>query len=361
MEQSQFAEWLALYFPGITLRVTETFNDEKRVPSYLYRRFLRKDFSLDGKWESLTVNNSLVAADIIAMDSSIPLKKRPSLGRASGDIPKMGLELAIREQQLTELNTLVALGRNQEAIRRLFNDVPLVIGGQYERLEAMFLEGLSTGIVEVEDTETVGTGVRIDYGYLTGNKFESETAWSNPASTPITDMQQAFDKAEADGNTISTIFMDKTTLNNIAKTSEGKSIYAAAFGIYGATVPVPTEEQMMSALRSQFGNGIEFVIVNRSVRLQRNGVNTTVKPWKTGSVVFTTGTDLGNFVHARLAEMDSPVAGVAYQVVDDFILVSKFRTNRPSLAEWTNSQARVLPVINNVTDIYTLDSTVTQG
>ena len=62
----------------------------------------------------------------------------------------------------------------------------------------------------------------------------------------------------------------------------------------------------------------------------------------------------------RLAEQDSPVAGVAYQTVEDFILVSKFRLNRPSLAEITNSQSRVVPVIDGVEDIYLLDTTVTQ-
>lgn len=359
METSQFAEWLALYFPGITLRVVETYNGEKRLPSYLYRRFLRKDFSIDGNWESLTVNNSLVAADIIAMDSSIPLKKRPTLGRASGKIPKMGLELAIRETQLTEIQTLIAIGRNQEAIRRVFADVPLVIGGQYERLEAMFLEGLSSGIVEVEDTETVGTGVRLDYGYLAENKFDSDLPWSNPASTPITDMQPLFDKAQLDGNTITTVMMDRATFNNFIKTAEVKSIYAAAFGIFSATVPVPTLDQVNTAMGDRYGFRIE--IVDRSVRLQRNGVNTAVKPWKVGSVVFLTSEQVGSYVYARLAEQDAPVTGVAYQNVDDFILVSKFRMNRPSLAEITNSQSRVVPVIDGVDAIYLLDSTITTG
>lgn len=359
MEQSQFAEWLELYFPGITLRVVETYNGENRVPSYLYRRFLRKDFSVDGNWESLTVNNSLVAADIIAMDSSIPLKKRPTLGRASGKIPKMGLELAINETQLTELQTLIAIGRNQEAIRRVFADVPLVIGGQYERLEAMFLEGLSSGVVEVDDTETVGTGVRLDYGYLAANKFESETAWSNPAATPITDIQAVLDKSDVDANVVTIVMMDLATFNNMVKTDEAKSIYAAAFGIFSATVPTPTLEQMNTALQGRFGFAIE--IVNRSVRLQRNGVNTAVKPWKAGSVVFLTNENVGSYVYARLAEQDAPVAGVAYQNVDDFILVSKFRMNRPSLKEITNSQSRVVPVIDGVDSIYLLDTTVTQG
>src|SRR6478672_10536592 len=247
MEKSLFSDWLAEYFPGLVLRVVESYNDEKKLPTYLYRQFLKKEFSVDGKWTSLTVNNQLVMADLIAMDSSIPLKARPSLGKATGDIPKVAMELAIREKELTDLNTLIALGRNQEALKKLFQDTPLVIGGQYERLEAMFLEGLSSGLVEIEDTETVGTGVRIDYGYLTANKFESSVSWDDPTATPLTDMQLVFDKAELDGKTIINIMMDRTTFNNVKKSSEGKSLFAVSIGNFGSTLTLPNTTQFMSA------------------------------------------------------------------------------------------------------------------
>ena len=131
MDESNFAEWLELYFPGITLRVVETFNGENLVPTYLYRRFLSQRFSLDGKWNSLSVNNRLIAADVIAMDSSLPLKTRPTIASATGEIPKMGIELTIREQKLTELQTLVALGRISDALALFFSDTRLVIGAQY--------------------------------------------------------------------------------------------------------------------------------------------------------------------------------------------------------------------------------------
>jgi hypothetical protein len=360
MNPSLFAEWVDKYFPGITLRITQRYNDTKLQPTYLYRRFLRKDFSVDGKWESLSINNSLVAADIIAMDSSIPLKARPTLGRASGDIPKMGMELALREKQLTDLQTLIARQSPDSLIvAKIFQDVPLVIGGQYERIEAMFLEGLSSGITEVDDTETVGTGVRINYGYLDANKFESSESWDNVNATPFTDMQAVLDKASVDGNVIIRVMLDRTTWNNMAKTNEAKNLFAAAYGIFGASIPVPTFSQMNTVVQDRYG--FVFEIVDRSVRLQKDGTNTTVKPWKTGSVVFITTDQIGSLVYARLAEQDHPVEGVNYQTVDDFILVSKFRMNRPSLAEFTNSQSRVVPVIDNPDAIYLLDSTVDAG
>src|SRR5687768_11864168 len=148
MEQSLFIEWINKYFPGLVLRTVENLNGTTNPLTYLHRRMLREEFSVDGKWESLSADFSLVAADVIAMDSSIPLKMRDAVGRASGRIPKMGMELALRETQLTELLELSRRqGQEAQFVAKLFADTPRVIGGIYERNEAIFLEGLSTGIV----------------------------------------------------------------------------------------------------------------------------------------------------------------------------------------------------------------------
>lgn len=357
MEESLFLDWIKEYFPGLVLRKVESYNDENVKPTYLFRTFLKKKFSVDGKWTTLTVNNQLVTADVIALDSSIPLKARASLGKATGDIPKMGLEYQIREQELTELDTLIALGQNQQALQKFFADTPLVIGGQYERLEAMFLELLSTGVCEYTDTETVGTAVRIDAGYLDANKFDSDLPWSNGSATPITDLQQIFDKAEADGRTIQSLMMDKTTFNRMKNSTEGKAMFAVSIGNFGTNLSLPNTTQFITAFQDEFNANI--IIVDRSVRTQRDGVNTTFKPWEAGKVIAITTNDLGSYVWARLAEANRPVAGVAYQTADDFILVSKFRMNRPSLMEVTNSQSRVVTVLDNADAIYQLDSTIT--
>lgn len=59
--------------------------------------------------------------------------------------------------------------------------------------------------------------------------------------------------------------------------------------------------------------------------------------------------------------MNHPVAGVSYETADNYILVSKYRENRPSLREYTTSQARVVPVISNPDRIYTQDIKTVQA
>ena len=102
-------------------------------------------------------------------------------------------------------------------------------------------------------------------------------------------------------------------------------------------------------------------IIERSVRYEKNGVQTVATPWATGIVIGICSEELGLLQWARLAEADFPVEGVTYQTADEYILVSKYRSNQPSLAEWTSSQSRVVPVLTNVDQIYKIDSTEVEG
>lgn len=360
MEQSLFLQWVVKYFPGVVVRIVEKLNDSKNPMVYWHRRMLKKQFSVSGKWESVIANNSMVAADVVAMDSPLPLKKRASMSKASGDIAKMGMELTLNEQQLTDLDTMVAQGAtDQQVLSKIFEDTPKVIGGIWERNEMMFLQGLSTGITLVSDAENVGTGVRMDFGYLAKNRKNVTTLWSNIASTPLTDIKKVTDEAALDGNAIKLVLMDRTTFNKMCATTQVKEKYAFNVGFVGANIQAPNMEQINRMFLADHGFQIE--LVERSVRVEKNGTRTTVTPWATGAVVFLSQEEVGILVYARLAEQNRPVAGVNYQLVDDFILVSKFATNRPSLKEFTTSQARVVPVINNVDEIYHLDTVVVQA
>lgn len=366
MNPSLFLALVQQYFPKLVLQIVEKYNGQNTPLPYYYRQYLRKIFSVDGKWSTLSVNNSLVAADVIAMDSSIPLKTRPTMGLYTGDIPKLGMELALNEKELTDLQTLVArLGFNGSAstaqiVAKLFRDVDRVIGGVYERIEMMFLQGLSSGVTVVDDSETVGTAIRLTYNYPIANQFTSTTAWSNASTaTPFTDLQKVINGAVNNGDTLTALLMDRVTFNQMAATNEGRQLYASASGFFGANIPVPTFEQMNDATRAKYG--FEIRIIERTVRLEKNGSKVAIRPWKAGSVVAITTNELGSLTHARLAEMDHPSAVAEYQVADEFMLVSKFVLNRPSLKEVTNVQARVIPVIDAVESIYILDSTITAG
>ena len=79
MNQSLFVQFIA-YFKAIAKTIEERVNGKKTELTYLYKEMLIEELSVDLQWKSLTVNSNIVAADIVALDSALPLKKRDSFG-----------------------------------------------------------------------------------------------------------------------------------------------------------------------------------------------------------------------------------------------------------------------------------------
>jgi hypothetical protein len=356
MEESLFLQWVDKYFKGITVRVVTTLNGEKPPLPYWHRKLLKKDFSITGKWESKNISDKIVAADYVAMDSSLPLKSRPKIRTASGDIPKMGIEFTLNEQQLTELDDMVALRRPEtQIIAKLFEDTPRAIGGIYEKNELAFLRGFSTGVTLIEDADNVGTGVRVDYGYKANHKFTAPNDWGTDKN-PLVYFDQVLEQVSKDQNTVEVAYMNRKTWRAIAATDAIKQLYGFSIGYVGqnGNIPIPSLTQANTALQDQLGFRIE--IIERKVTTQKNGIDNDVTPWDDGAIIFAKSGQVGSLVWARLAEANPNrrVAGVKYEVADEYILASKFSTNRPSLKEFTTAQARAIPVVGNVDNIYLL-------
>jgi hypothetical protein len=348
---------------GVIQRTVETINGTEAVPTpYYHLRMLRKVLSISGNWESIILNNTQIMAHVVAMNSDLPLGRRDSLSVANGKIPKMGLQYALDEQQLTDIDYMATTGVVGAKISGiLLSDSAKLIKAVPERDEEIFLKGLSTGFAIVNDDENTGTGIRLDYGYLTANKFGVTTLWSYTSSTPFDDIQRVLDKAALDGNTITKVMLDRSTFNNMAKTDQAKQLFAFSAGFVGNNIPTPSLTQLNSFTSDRYG--FTFEIVTRSFRYEKNGNQTTVTPWAAGAVVFLTQEEVGTLTYAPLAESNPAhqVAGVTYNLVDDYMLLSNWGQSKPYLAQFSSIQARVVPVINNGNQIYLLNSTTLQA
>ena len=118
-------------------------------------------------------------------------------------------------------------------------------------------------------------------------------------------------------------------------------------------LPVPTATLFDEAFADD-NNGITFLKIDRTVISEKNGKRTPYKPWNANKLIFLTTQEVGALVWGTLAEVTNPVAGVIYSTVDEYKLISKYSKNDP-LQEFTSGQALVLPVIENVDQIYSLD------
>lgn len=376
MEQSYYFEIIQRYLPQLLLQTVETLNEKHTNElTYLFKQRLSPMFSADGRWTSLTGMYTRVAADVVALDSELPIKSRDAIEMVSGDIPKMGMKLWLSEKDLKEIDTMIRSNVSvAQIVQKIFRDMPRVIEGIWERIEDIFLSELSTGIGLSKRNN--GTGVRLNVGYLDANKFGTSVLWSDAeTSTPVDDLQKVFDKAIEDQNVITDIWMDDVALNAFYKSKQVREQYAFGQGFVGEKIPTLGFAQAQEAIARRWA-GVTLHRVARKIKTELNGVKTNSNPWQEGMVVFTCNEILGDLVWTNCVEATRPVEGVVYSSVgsenatvlggtamagaDEYILVSQYRKNDP-WREFTSSQAMVIPIINNVDQIYTLDTKSVQG
>lgn len=365
MQPSIFRAYIDKYFKQTIGKITELFNNRKTEEKFLHETMLDEEYSADLTWNSTSLNHSVVAADVVSMNSSLPLKKRGTIRTASGDIAKVGMKLRMDEKAISDISVMRAKGQKEAQIAgKLLNNSALAIKGVKTRIEIMFQQALSNGYVLVSDEDNDGTGVRANFGYADKHIFHAKGAkWSVAASaTPISDIRQMFDKANEDGDEINEVYISKAYFDLMRKTAEVKELVAAYNNqviINADNLPQPGSNKTLEALGDEFG--ATFHIVGGSYKYERpDGSQVSVKPWAQGNIVGVPSAKVGRLVYGTLAEDTSRVAGVNYEK-SGYILVSQYSHNEPALEEITAAQALAMPVIDDGQSIYVLhaDSTGT--
>lgn len=360
MVTTLFFDFIGKTFPALVTSIAEKLNDKRGQLSYLYRDLLTPEYSVDGRWASILAKNSRVTADVISLDSSLPIKSRDSVEVVNGEIPKMGMKMYMTENQMKAADALIAqnaTGRFTEPIfNTIFQDVPRCIESIHERIEALLQSEMSSGVGVAE--KSTGTAVRIDLNFQNDHKFGVGARWNTSSGKAIDDLQKVFDKADADGNVITDIYADDTWLKEFYGNDQVKTQFAFNQGYVGTNVPVLSFEQAADVVARRFG--VTLHRVARTFRNELNGKRTNTKSWANGVASFVCDQKIGSLVWTNTVESVRPVEGVLYQTVDNFILVSKYAENDP-WREYTSSQAMVVPIINNVDRIYLLDSQTVQA
>lgn len=362
MEQSLYFEYVKKYFPQLVVSIVEKLNEKNRTQMpYMYKGLLDTEYSADARWSSILADYSRVAADVVSLDSELPLKARDVITTQTGDIPKLGLKLYLQEKEMKDIQSMIAnnLPTNQ-IVRKIFADTSRVIDGVYERIEDIFLSELSTGVGL--STRNNGTGVRIDVGYYDANKFASAVPWEGnvETSTPLDDMQAVFDKALDDDNVITDIYADDTWLRGFYRSQQARAQFAFDSGVTAVNNSVPVLDFNKATQVVQTKWGVNLHRVARKIKTEVNGVKQYHNPWAKGVAVFACDEKLGKLVWTDTVESTRPVDNVSYQTADEYILVSKYSKNDP-WREFTASQAMVVPIVNNVDRIYLHNSTQTKG
>lgn len=353
MLQSLFYKYLERFFPMLQ-RLIETVNKKRGVAlTYLYKEHLNEEYSPDNKWESTISDTTYVAADFVSMDSRLPIKQRDTIQTANGKLPKIGISRILRESDINTLNTMEAQGGNAQLIaRKLANDPVACAQGIDERNEFNFLFGLSNGYMAIKDEDNPNALMRISFNYLEANTFYS----TKKGEPELEDILDVIEKAAEKGVTIRYIWISKQTYDALRHTRGARELaanYERRIVSDDFTLPVPTPNKFDEAFADET-SGVQFVKVNRSVILEKDGKRTSVKPWNNDRIIFVPDNIVGTYVYGRLAETTNPVENVLYQLVDNYKLIARFRETNP-LRETTTGQAIGAPIIENIDQIYILD------
>ena len=360
MNSSLFLKYILSLFPVLQTLIEKVNGKRGNQLTYLHKdtNILRRVYSPDNKWEADTINTNFVAADFVAMDSPLPLKARDSISQAGGKLPKVGIKRFLKESEINALNVMEAQGGQADEIRRRLAQDPVFCSvGIDERNEYAFLSGLSNGYVAVKDEDTPDALMRLRFDYPEKNKFGVEDV---SEGLTVDDLKNVISKADENGDTIITFWIAKSAYDALRKTQGAKELVATYNGqTYSSTtiLPVPTSSRFNEAFADETG-GVTFRVIDRSVILEKDGKRNSVKPWNPNMVIGTCNEMVGALVYGRLAEQTNPVEGVTYQTVDTYKLIAQFSKTDP-LREATTGQAYVLPVIENVDQIYQID--VTEG
>ncbi len=360
MNASLFLEYIDKYFRPVINKITEKYNGKSKEQTLLHKTMLTEEYSADLNWGATELNHSIVAADVVSMDSSLPLKSRSTISKATGSIPKIGVKFSKGEKAISDINVMIAKGTDEATIAsKVFDDSVKAIKAVEARKEIMFLQALSTGAVLVtdgsEDAGNQGTGIRASFGYKDENTFHAKTKWGADGYTPQDDVQQMFDKANTDGNSILHVYLSKKYFDLFRHSEQGK-LLAATYLNHVITdknlLPVPGRNTFLEALADEYG--ATFHVVDSVFKVEKlNGTKESVSPWAEANIVGTPDTVVGRLVYGTLAEETNPVAGVNYQKSGSHILVSKYSKTDP-LEEFTAAQALCIPVIDGADGIYVL-------
>lgn len=358
-QASLFPEYVEKYFHKVVGKVTEKYNGENRKPELFYKEMLTEEYSADLSWGATELNSVILAADVVSMDSSIPLKKRGSIESATGKIAKIALKYHKGEKEISDLNIMIARGSDEATIAgKVMNDVPRCIGGIEYRNQMLTEQALSTGSMLVEQgEENDGVGVRVTFVPAKNERKARVADWlKHPnIATPQEDVQQLFDAADNDQRSIGLLMISKKYFDAWRKTRNGKEMTADyERREYTAATVLRTASRTLFKQVIEDEYGVELRIVDNTFKVQLpNGDEKDVRPWVEANVAALPQVKCGRLVYGTLAEETNPVNGVDYEKSGSYILVSKYSHNDP-LEEFTSGQALCLPVLDGASGYYIL-------
>lgn len=350
MQASLFKEISSKWFPVVG-KLVEKVNGKDEPLKYLHKEMLRQEFSIDQRYTTTGVDTTYVSADFVDPNSPLPIKRRDSISQTGGKLPTIGMKMELNRTQINDIQLMIARKiATQEVVNKVINDAVRCVVGMEEKMEAIFLEGLSNGIVGVLDGSS-NQMYRLEYGYKPSNMFGAVTPWGKDGFEPISDLVRVLNKAKGTRK----IMLSKVAYNLLRSSREARELVANYSGVMvldSSKLPLPTTDVFNQAFKAEYG--ADFIVVDRTVFYEVNGQRKSFEPWNTNKVVFLQSERVGALVYGTLPEETAEIAGVEKSKPLPYALLRKYSTLMP-YTEATDIMGVVAPIIEGVDNIYVLD------
>jgi len=319
-------------------------------------------------YETLIGNQgNRVAADVVAYDSTAPIKRRKVISRLTGNIPPIRISRPMRETDLNDYNQIKSAGGNiNQLLDLVFNDIDFCVDGVNARMEWLAIQAMAGGTITLSTTNSAGiiTEDVIDFQLPDANKEVESGAnyyWTTGAystNTPVTDIQTIVAEAKAAGSGIKYIIMNLSKFIAF-QTSTQVQNYCGYGYVAGAIFrPIPVLSQVNDMLKL---HGLPtIIVVDTSIDIETSAhAVTSYDPWLDSSgadryVLFAPQLPLGNMLAGPIAAETNP-AKQATLVKKGNILVSKYSEVNPT-CEWTMAETNAFPSWPTIGSCWILDT-----
>ena len=313
-----------------------------------------------------------VAADIVAYDTSAPLKTRRTVSKLSGEIPSIRMKKKMTEMDLNTYNILKAQARPEQMalLDLVFGDVDDCVDGINARLEWVIFQALSKGQITLS-TITNAAGVvteeAIDFGLPTANKkvvaaLAITAYWTiatAATSKPINDIEAVLEAARDLGITPGYMLMNRSKWLAFRVSAQVQD-FVIPFALYGGTKVkrAPTLEVANDALKSE--GFPQIMIIDTRISYEDAGHNiTSVDPWLDSGgedryVTFLEDLNCGDMLYGPIAEETNPPKQVI-QAKKGPVLISKWSDVDP-VAEYTKGELNAFPSWPTIDRVLSLDT-----
>ena len=308
---------------------------ERQQPAMLGAVLFPEDKIEDVEFEMIKgANNLPVAASVHAFDTETEVGSREGLSKGFAEIALIKRKMRLGEKDIIKLHTPRTKAEEEQIIKKLFNDVDTLNLSVNARIEALRLEAVSTGELNIDENKVK---VKIDYGVPTAQKNQAKT-WKSGTPEILTDIYDMCNVVVGKSGALPKRILTSNTI--LAAILKDEKVRRAALGINYEMML--TRNKLNELLVSM--DLPPIVIYDAQYRVQNKSGNYTTKRYlPENKFILMPEGKLGDTIYGLTAEELAlrDKEGVDIENIGN-VIIEQYATTDP-VATWVKAVTTALP------------------